>query len=506
MNYTKQYKPTSIRLVGIPKGETTYLSLYWNYGFSVQNIGADGEFVTKYRTLRVSIGHAIPKCSWVVPIEETKPRNSHEEGDFSPAFRRKNKSLLSIIISDAEQLRERIFKYYVDHLRENGTKPHPEQILTAVKGKAVSAVRVRLSDYIRQHARSPLVTNDRTAKKFRGLADMVDVLVAVRKSNILKDYMLGSGDIHVDSMCEADWIDFRTLYQRAACMVTITYRAATSKGMDGVAALRWTGKSQPAFYSVNTLEKAQQNLKTVLARAKKSNLTKLDLDTLDKVSRKEPKKEHLEADEIAKVITTRFDQDYLENTRRLFLIEILTGVPVGGMRRLLDRPITLINGKHIKFPAVWSVRDKTKTPHLIPIFQGAWDLLSGPDKPHMISDSDYNAWLKIICSRMGLDRAFQVCEPKANGSMPDKLVPLHTQVSSHTCRRSLKVLLEGDLHIPRERVCDMFGHSYGDKSADRAYMTVSPERSAELLVRQVMDEQDILPFQLVGNCVQIIQR
>ena len=350
-----------------------------------------------------------------------------------------------------------------------------------------------------------MVTHPRTAAKLFGLADMLDVLVESRKVQPLKSHMMGSGEIFVDSMCEADWIDLRTMYQRAGCQLTRPFRKAVGQRKDGTSALKWIDqKGVKPYYSVNSLEKAQQNLKTVLAIAKKRKMTKLDVDTLDKVSRKEFKKEHLEAEEIATIVGSRhlFPEPYLLNTWKLFVVELMTGVPVGGMARLLDRRITMIRGKHITFPAIWSVREKTRTPHLIPLFQPAFDLLSGQDKPHMIAEGHYNEWLKVICERMGLDRAFQVIEPKANGTMVDTLASISSQTNSHTCRRSLKVLLEGDLQIPRERICDMFGHSYGDRSADRVYMTISPERSAELLVRAVIDDQDTLPFRLIGDCVR----
>ena len=214
MSYDKDYKPHHIRLTGADKGETTYLFLTWNYAYGIPTIGPDGRVTNKYTSLRASIGHAVPKGSW-----------NSTEGDFTEPYRRSNRTSVNQITADAEGLRQRIYTYYQKHKADTATKPSPDMILEAIKGKVANSVRIRMSDYIREYT-TKYIPVKRTHQKYNTSALLLEALEELRGMQSFKKFaqVKEAGPIYAGSFSEADWMDLTALLLNASCPVTGTVR------------------------------------------------------------------------------------------------------------------------------------------------------------------------------------------------------------------------------------------------------------------------------------------
>lgn len=462
---SKEYKPHHIKLVGRPVRGRVHLTLSFNYGYKLGG---------KYQTLRVATGYAVSPKEWDVA-----------EQDFTKYMDKDTKRKID---SDVLDLQTRIHEAYSELLDETGHKPSPDQILVR-KGKHTEQdTPIKLSDFIREIiADQTWMRTERTAQKYRTVADLLDVLEEVRDDKRIKDQMKGKGPVMLHTYGVDDWTDMATMITRAATPLT-----AWGRAKHGIAHIKWTDAKNPPYYAVNTLEKVQQNLKAALRRALVLDRVKtLPLDKLKKVSRQDATKVHLTTEEISRVVMARMSSPHLEMTRQAFVVQLMTGVPIGDLRTILSAPITSITGKSFDFGAIYHVRRKTCTPQLIPLFGPALDILSGPRPNIPADDQPYNRNLKALCRELGLDRTVHMVRPLALGGVHAKLVPLWNEVSSHSARHSAKTMMEEDLSINRDLVCDMMGHAYEDnKSADRGYRHRSPEQSAERLIKQAMVEAD----------------
>ncbi len=249
--YMKSYSPSSIHLVGRPVKDRIHLILAFNYGFRVSERGKPPQ----YLTLRVATGHALAQNEWDM-AEQT----------FTAAFQKRKNAQWVNISDDAAALRTEIWGTYQALSKEYGGKPSPDQMIARMKVNTEQIEHIPLADYIRQIIVDPTFCNNaRTRKKYMTTAALFDLLPAVRtlakdETHPLFGWIKGEGEVMLGLFTAVDWNDFSNLIARAAAYLPYS----TSKNKKTITSLKWTTGEQPSRYSVNTLEKYQQQVKTAL--------------------------------------------------------------------------------------------------------------------------------------------------------------------------------------------------------------------------------------------------
>lgn len=464
MAYNKIYTASSIKLAGRRVAGRVHLIMSFNYGYR----GARGQ----YLTLKVPTGHAVEPHEW-------------EGNDFTPTFRRKHAAVLVGITEDVSTIRKAIFTVYEDLKTKNGCKPSPDQILAAMLVNDKQATPITMAEYIREICGDPAFNDgSRTLQKYRTAAATIDLLTGIREAvhadakHPLRGWVKGEGPVMLNGFSSTDWNDIIAIVKRSGKYLTV---AARSPG-----GLVWTTPDQPSAYSVNSLEKFQQNLKAVLHYAQKTKRVKgIDTSEFDKAKRKKTRKPYLTTEEVVRLCQTRFDNHVMERTRKLMVVQVFTGCAIGDLRDTMAKTIHWISGRSFDFPMIYGKRNKTGNPCAIPVFRPLMDALEGQRVQVPDWDQQYNDHLKRTAKALGLDRVFFKLEHRAHGGSIAKELDLSKALASHAMRRTTKNLFQKELQVNRDRVCDMMGHNYGDDEADRDYLDMSPENSAELFIRQV---------------------
>ncbi len=484
----KHYTAQSIKVQGKLERGKVHLYLVFHYGYKQERLGPNGQILTTYHPLKASTGQTVDPSNW-------------QDGDFTATFRRRHGAAASQITASVEQQRQKLFSAYADLMDKLDHLPSPEQIADHFRGRKAQATKVRLADYIRQHADSDRCPNKGSKKKFRTLAKLIDILETLRQAGLLRDHIQGRGVIYLHSFNEADWNDFATMLRRATCYVGHVFDRY------GVEGLRFKRGSERSVYAMNTVEKYQKNLRSILRTAYKQKLAvSVDLTLLEKVKYRHERKEYLNVHEINTLLTTRMESDALDNVRRLFLLQLFCGVRVGDLKGLLQKPVALVRGNERSFHAINIVTSKTKTKVCIPLFAPALHILSH-DKPVWVSEQRQNEHLKEICRQVGIDRMECVKIVRADGFTETKDVPLWSQVSTHTARRSVKTAFEGGpLFCSRRIVAAFMGHAVNDGAVDNSYFCLNEEQYGEALLQQVALNEHKLPFNLIPETAVNVKR
>lgn len=484
----KHYTAQNIKLQGKLERGKIHLYLVFNYGYKQERLGPNGQVLTTYHPLKVSSGQTVHPSNW-------------QDGDFTATFRKRHGAVANQITATVEDQRQKLFAAYIALMEKLDHLPSPEQITDHFRGRKAQATKIRLADYIRQHADSDRCPNNGSKKKYRTLAKLVEVLEAARQAGALREHAQGRGAIYLHSFNEADWNDFATMLRRATCYVG---NAFDRYGVEG---LRFKSGSERSVYAMNTVEKYQKNLRSILRIARKQKLAvSVDLGLLEKVKYRHERKEYLNVHEINTLLTTKLESEALDNVRRLFLLQLFCGVRIGDLKGLLQKPIAIVRGNERSFHAINLVASKTKTRVCIPLFAPALHILRN-DKPTWVTEQRQNEHLKEICRLTGIDRVECVKIVRADGFTETQDVPLWSQVSTHTARRSVKTIFEGGpLFCSRRIVAAFMGHTVNDGAVDNSYFCLNEEQYGEALLQQVALNAHKLPFSLIPEAAVSVKR
>ncbi|MBK9148407.1 MAG: hypothetical protein IPM12_11410 [Flavobacteriales bacterium] len=480
--YKKTYGPASIRLVGRYVQGRIHLLLAFNYGFRAMEVGRSPQ----YLTLRVTTGHAVDASEWDMT-----------EQAFSGSFMKKKKDQLVQITEGVAELRAEVWNTFKALSKELGGKPHPDQILARLKVDTEQITPIPLADYIREIIADPNFCNNiRTRQKYSTTAALLDMLPVIRsmakdKTHPLFGWIKGEGEVMLGNFTPLDWTDFSNLIARS----TEYLPYADPKDMKSTDAWKWAVDEQPSRYSVNTLEKYQQQIKTTLNHAiENKRIKSIDTTSFVSASREHTVKPYLTAEELSHLVLTKLDKPHLENCRQLMVLQGFTGVDITDLRQVLTKDIQWFKGKTFDFTAIRMVRTKPPMNEMvIPLFTPALDVLKGVRPVMPPDDQTHNRHIKEVALAMGFNRLYDQIEVKVRGKKSKKeqnSLPLHSVLSSHDFRRTTKQWAEEDMGIARDLVCQMMGHKLPDKSADRAYLNRPLEKKAELLVIQAMAMAD----------------
>ncbi len=486
MNYNKDYSAESVRVIHKQVGQHGYLFLQFDYAFMESTYDpVSGKYKETYRPFRCSTKLALEAKYWSKDGLSDAYKKNHGQRAYAQ------------LLADIEHKREEVYKAFVALRDELKMKPSPEQIRERLAGKSErSHARLALAEYIESLAAGKKVRDRRTKLKYRTLATYIRALEASRKENYEFQRMAegGRGVIYVSTFCLKDWNDFQLLVQEASTDIPRTFRK--DKGARGI-----TFDGEP-IYREATLEKLQANLLAVLRRAKKDpdlNVS-LDLDTLEKITSKSTRKAHLVPEEIQQVIEHRFGpkQSHLENARKLMVVQMLSGVRVSDLPKILNNPIIDVRGRRTTLKAVYLSTMKTGEPICLPLLKPVLDIMLSEDKPHMIAEANLNLYYKEVAQAVGLTRVVHWVERKANSKRIDHQDPLHTLLKSHDCRRTFFSLLTGYLYVSRILATQATGHRLSNaQGEDEGYFQLSADHMAESLLAQILLSQDNVSFDLV---------
>jgi len=191
---------------------------------------------------------------------------------------------------------------------------------------------------------------------------------------------------------------------------------------------------------------------------------------------------YLREEEIDLIYNTKFDQDYLDNTRDWFIIGLRTGLRISDFLKLTKQ--------HIDDEFIYKETEKTEFPVIIPIHQQVQEILKkrSGNFPRKISDQKFNVYVKEVAKIAGLNEQTEgakICKLEIieNGKkikIPRKKFdkyPKHELVSSHICRRTFATLLYGK--IDTLTIMKITGHS--TESQFLKYIKITPKEYAEKL-------------------------
>lgn len=475
MAYTKTYTPQSITLISRPKAGRVYLLLSFHYGYN-EIIMTPSGFKVNYRKFTTGVG-SLPAKYWV-------------DGEISPSYARNHRTDYANLIKAIEEKRAKVWAAYCELTADNAPKPSPETLSDAVSHRQAVNVRVKFADYVRQYAQTVHENSPRTKDKYLVLARLWDAVEAARAVMPFRAWAVGKGEITLGGFNDADWQDMCIMVQRATCEVPRVM------SFHGVEAITYAPKGESGDYAQTTLEKFQQNTRSVLNYAIKKNVPLRVVPTaLAKVPRGESEKACLSLDQVGTLVAARFSEPELENARKLFVLQCFMGVAVSDLENMVNAPIDIIRGRQIVFRAIKNVRTKTATPFCCPLLGPAWEILSAPTKPYIEKyQQQYNDHLKLICRRLQFDNVVTLIVTKADGQPNIERKSMWEAVSSHMGRAWFKMAMEEEAGIRRDLVAQVMSHKLDSKSADAAYRRMSRERKAELFLLQLGAVAAGLPF------------
>ena len=191
---------------------------------------------------------------------------------------------------------------------------------------------------------------------------------------------------------------------------------------------------------------------------------------------------YLKENEIDLIYNTKFEQDYLDNTRDWFIIGLRTGLRISDFLKLTK--------EHIDDEFIYKETEKTEFPVIIPIHKQVQEILKkrNGDFPRQISDQKFNVYVKEVAKIAGLDEQTEgakMSEIKiiVNGKKETihrktfSKYPKHELVSSHICRRTFATLLYGK--IDTLTIMKITGHL--TEKQFLGYIKITPKEYAEKL-------------------------
>lgn len=205
--------------------------------------------------------------------------------------------------------------------------------------------------------------------------------------------------------------------------------------------------------SNNTARAEIKLFKTFLNYAVKQNWTKNTAFKSFAVSAKDSGLIALDADEILKPERLEGLTGSKEIVRKLFLIQIYTGLRLSDIQNLSNANFDF-KKKEIKIYTI-----KTESYLIIPIHEKLEELLlSFPNQNFKVyNKTNYNAYIKNICESAAIDTIIQKTKYSGNQNFNEQL-PKYKVISSHTARRTFITLLLSKSISP-EDIMKITGHT-----------------------------------------------
>jgi integrase len=191
---------------------------------------------------------------------------------------------------------------------------------------------------------------------------------------------------------------------------------------------------------------------------------------------------YLKEDEIDLIYNTKFEQDYLDNTRDWFIIGLRTGLRISDFLKLTKQ--------HIDDEFIHKETEKTDFPVIIPMHKQVQEILKkrNGNFPRQISDQKFNVYVKEVAKIAGLNEQtegakmseIEIIENGKKSTISRKKsgkFPKHELVSSHICRRTFATLLYGK--IDTLTIMKITGHQ--TEKQFLGYIKITPIEYAEKL-------------------------
>lgn len=188
---------------------------------------------------------------------------------------------------------------------------------------------------------------------------------------------------------------------------------------------------------------------------------------------------YLKDSEINEIFNTKFEQDYLDNSRDWFIIGLRTGFRVSDLLQLTK--------DNIQDGFIYKTTLKTEFPVIIPIHEQVQDILDKRkgEFPRKISDQKFNLYIKEVAKIAGLTEHTEGAKMVSSVDSKKKKIsrkkfgiyPKYELVSSHSCRRSFATNLYGK--IDTLTIMKITGHNSEKVFLD--YIKITPKEYAEKL-------------------------
>lgn len=191
---------------------------------------------------------------------------------------------------------------------------------------------------------------------------------------------------------------------------------------------------------------------------------------------------YLKDSEINTIYNTKFEQDYLDNTKDWFIIGLRTGFRISDFLKL--------EKNNLEDGFIYKETLKTEFPVIIPIHEQVQEILDkrNGEFPRKISEQKFNKYVKEVVEIAG------ITEPTEGAKMVSReiikngkkkkisrkklgIYPKYELVSSHTCRRSFATNLYGK--IDTLTIMKITGHLSERVFLD--YIKITPKEYAEKL-------------------------
>lgn len=191
---------------------------------------------------------------------------------------------------------------------------------------------------------------------------------------------------------------------------------------------------------------------------------------------------YFKEEEITKIIETKFEQDYLDNSRDWLIIGLRTGLRVSDLLSLTEKVIV---------DEFIEIRNKkTDFPVIIPLNTDVEAILEKRNGkfPRQISDQNFNEYIKIVAEKSGITEIVDGAKitevtVKVNGkeeTIHRKVFGKYAKnllVTSHICRRTFATLLYGE--IDTLTIMKITGHKTEKQFLE--YIKITPKEYAEKL-------------------------
>ncbi|WP_035645963.1 tyrosine-type recombinase/integrase [Flavobacterium sp. ASV13] len=201
---------------------------------------------------------------------------------------------------------------------------------------------------------------------------------------------------------------------------------------------------------------------------------------------------YLKEHEINTIFEFNFKTDFLDNARDWFIIGLRTGLRISDFLKLTK--------ENLEDGFIFKTTLKTDFPVIIPIHEQVEKILNkrNGEFPRMISDQNFNKYIKIIAEKVGLTEVVEGARKKKieieeNGKKKklyrkiDGKYPKFELVSSHICRRSFATNLYGKLDTMT--IMKITGHA--TEKQFLSYIKITPKEYAEKL-KALWEKQKIL--------------
>jgi integrase len=191
---------------------------------------------------------------------------------------------------------------------------------------------------------------------------------------------------------------------------------------------------------------------------------------------------YFKEEEILKIFQTKFEQDYLDNSRDWLIIGLRTGLRISDLLSLTEKVV---------IDEFIEIRNKkTDFPVIIPLHKNVVSILAKRNGkfPRQISDQNFNDYIKIVAEKSGITEIVEgskVTEVTIKVNGKDEIIhrkvygkyAKNLLVSSHICRRTFATLLYGK--IDTLTIMKITGHKTEKQFLD--YIKITPKEYAERL-------------------------